>query len=101
MQRNLTNLLAVLGLLFVITACVCRSDRDQDQDTKPTRPVSAANSDGADSPKKTSDTASAPKKKDEGDFLVEHETVTNPRYVEIDKQIKQEKLLERAADGLN
>jgi hypothetical protein len=101
MHRNLTNLLAVLGLLVLITACVCRSDRDQDQEKSPTRPVSAANSDDTDAPAKSTNSTSASKKKDEGDFLVEHEPVTNPRYVEIDKQIKQEKLLERAADGLN
>lgn len=38
---------------------------------------------------------------DAGDFIVEHLAVTTPRYIEIDSQVKNEKLLEKAADQLN
>jgi hypothetical protein len=100
MQRNVVNLVVVLGILFVITACVCQSDRNKESTQSNSAPggpikVSAEKSPGD----KTSD--STDKKKDEGDFIAQHETVSNSRYTEIDKQVKQEKLLERAADGLN
>jgi hypothetical protein len=100
MQRNLVNLIAVFGILFIITACVCQSDRNKEPSTSNSDPgpikVSAEKS-----PDSTTGSTSRDRKKDEGDFIAEHETVSNPRYVEMDKQIKQEKLLERAADGLN
>jgi len=104
MHRNVTNLFAVLGLLFVLTACVCRSDRDQ-QDQRPAKSQPESSSpdqtDQKETSKSTNSDAAAPKRKDEGDFIAEHEPVQNPRYYEIDRQIKQEKLLERAADDLN
>src|SRR5205085_4266389 len=102
--RNVVNLFAVLGLLIVITACVCRSDRDQ-QDQRPSKSQPESSSpdqtDQKETSKSSNSDASAPKRKDEGDFIAEHEQVQNPRYYEIDRQIKQEKLLERAADDLN
>lgn len=97
MQRNLVNLALVFGILFAIVGCVCPSQRNQTQVSNTSEPSNSLDD-------KTTSTTSAPgkdRKKDEGDFIVEHETVSNPRYVEIDRQIKKEKLLERAADGLN
>jgi hypothetical protein len=94
MQRNLINLCLVLGILFMIMACVCPSQRNQtsvDNKSDPSAP----------STEQTPTKTSKDKKKDEGDFIARHETVSNSRYIEIDKQVKQEKLLERAADGLN
>lgn len=98
MNRNTINLLLALGTLFLVAGCFCQSDRDtgysQDQPLAP-------------GPSPPSNTSSAPtsndpsKKPDQGDFLVEHETVSTPRYVEIDKQVKDEKLLEKAASQLN
>jgi len=100
MQRNVVNLSLVLGILFVITACVCPSQRNQSSgETNTTdQPTVASRS----TPDKTTGTTSGKdRKKDDGDFIAQHETVSSTRYIEIDKQIKQEKLLERAADGLN
>ena len=100
MQRNVVNLSLVLGILFVITACVCPSQRNQSsgESNTPDQPTVA----GKSTPDKTTGTTSGKdRKKDDGDFVAQHETVSSTRYVEIDKQIKQEKLLERAADGLN
>jgi hypothetical protein len=96
MQRNLINLAFVSAILFVVIGCVCPSQRNQ----------SSSQDDPSDGPsttaQKTPDSATANgKKKDEGDFIAEHESVASSRYVEIDKQIKRQKLLERAADGLN
>lgn len=97
MHRNLTNLIFVVGLLFIITACVCRSDRDQD--AAPQNPANTTANADKPSTKYSADTKD--KKKDEGDFLIEYVAVTNPKYVAIDKQVKDEKLLEKAADRLN
>jgi len=96
MQRNLINLAFVSAILFVVIGCVCPSQRNQ----------SSSQDDPSDGPsttaQKTPDSATENgKKKDEGDFIAEHESVASSRYVEIDKQIKRQKLLERAADGLN
>lgn len=102
MSRNLFNLFAVVVILIIITACVCRSDRDNEP-----IPVN-------DSPKSSSfenkqnltnsiyeDKELINKKPDKGDFIVEHITVKNPRYEEIDRQIKEDNTLEKAAAKLN
>jgi len=99
MQRNLVNLALVLGILFVIMGCVCPSQRNQTsvQNSQSEPATTSDNKTSGDPPS----TSSKDKKKDEGDFVAEHEAVSNSRYVEIDRQIKRDKLLERAADGLN
>ncbi len=94
MQRNVANLIAVLTILFVITACVCRSDREQDKGT-PTPEKTAANT------RSEPSNPTAPNKKDEGDFIVEQTPVTDPKYVVIDNEVRSEKLLQKAADRLN
>lgn len=98
MHRNLTNLLLVFGILLVITACVCRSDRNQES----TAPVTSNSTTGSEK-EVTDDKETKPGsvKKDEGDFKVEHLGVTSPKYLEIDRQVKSSKLLEKAADRLN
>ncbi len=94
MSRNSSNLLAALAILIVMTlGCFYTSGRDGEPQATPTKP-----------PKNQSieTKSSAPNKKDDkGDFIVEHLEVKNPRYLEIDRQIKEEKLLEKAADKLN
>lgn len=97
MARNLINLLIAIGVLFLVTACFCRSDREAEKLS------SQSQSDEGNSSQRDSRNGpgSASKKKDEGDFLVEHLEVTTPRYIEIDRQVKEEKLLEKAADKLN
>jgi hypothetical protein len=77
-------------------ACVCPSGRDAETDTgAPANSTSEAKR--GDGPS----TAQKNKNKDQGDFTVEHVAVTNPHYVEIDRQVKTEKLMEKAADRLN
>ncbi len=97
MSRNTTNLLFVLAILLFITACVCRSDRDSEQNQS--QPASNSQAKEPKEPKKTPDNPN--KKSDDGDFTVEHLEVTNQRYAEIDRQVKDEKLIEKAADKLN
>ena len=98
MNRNTTNLMLALGTLFLVAGCFCQSDRNtgSTQDD----PVSSNPSQPA-SNRSTSTSSDPNKKPDSGDFLVEHETVSTPRYVEIDRQVKDEKLLEKAASQLN
>ena len=93
MPKNSINLLLAVGALLLVTACFCKSDR----------PTSSPLTDGpVTSNKSTSPTSSKTSAKpDKGDFLVEHLEVSTPRYVEIDRQVKDEKLLTNAAEQLN
>jgi len=98
MQRNLANLALVAAILFVVVACVCPSQKNQS--SSQTDPEDKPSTTTAEKPSDTTSTT-AGKKKDDGDFIAQHDSVSSSRYTEIDKQIKKEKLLERAADGLN
>src|SRR5918993_5497615 len=99
MNRNTINLLLALGTLFLVAGCFCNSDRNTGSSQQDDPVVS--NTTRATSNKGTSTSSDPSKKSDSGDFLVEHEEVSTPKYVEIDKQIKGEKLLEKAASQLN
>jgi hypothetical protein len=97
MNRNQFNLLAVLAILIIVTvSCVYRSSRgSQSNSAAPGEAkTEPSNQPKADKPKDN-------KKIDNGDFVVKHLEVSNARYLEIDRQIKEEKLLEKAADKLN
>lgn len=93
MPKNSINLALAVGALLLVTACFCKSDR----------PTSSPLTDGpVTSNKSTFPTSSKTSAKpDKGDFLVEHLDVSTPRYVEIDRQVKEEKLLTNAAEQLN
>ncbi|MEO8647795.1 MAG: DUF4344 domain-containing metallopeptidase [Acidobacteriota bacterium] len=93
MHRNQLNLLLVLAILVLVCGCFCRSDRDTGSST--------ADPDTAQPVKAADNSESASKKKDNGDFQVEHLEVNTARYKEIDRQVKTDKLLEKAADKLN
>ncbi|CAN5444532.1 DUF4344 domain-containing metallopeptidase [soil metagenome] len=96
MSRNLYNLFAVIVILIIITACVCRSDRNNE----PT-PIDSSKLNSAENKPNLTEEVSENKKSDKGDFIVEHIEVKNPRYEEIDRQIKEDKTLEKAAAKLN
>ncbi len=99
MRQNLVNLIFIATVLFLATACFCSSDRDGESNS-PDVYIDEANKAAAPQPNNTS--ASAPKKKnDAGDFKVEHLDIETPRYKEIDRQVKADKLLELAAEKLN
>ena len=102
LRQNLLNLSAVLAIFIVVTACMCRPDRETEDNSGSEPNVNQNIKVPADSTKNSGNNpGSKDKKNDAGDFTVEHIPVQNSRYVEIDKQVKQEKLLERAADKLN
>lgn len=100
MNRNTINLLLALGTLFFVAGCFCQNDRNTGS-TRQDDPVFTSNTSNPASNKSTSTSSDPSKKPDNGDFLVKHEEVSTPRYVEIDNQIKGEKLLEKAASQLN
>jgi len=97
MNRNQYNLLAALAILIIVTvSCVSSSSRDGDASGTPAVQTKA-NENQTKSAAKPDET----KKSDKGDFIVVHLDVKNSRYDEIDRQVKEEKLLEKAADKLN
>lgn len=79
--------------------CFYSSGRDDGSDS-PDVYVNEANTADA-YPSKNNAPAPGPKRKDEGDFIVQHLDVETPRYKEIDRQVKQARLLENAAEKLN
>ncbi len=97
MSRNIFNLITALGILVIITACVCPSGRDKNSKSTVISDNSAETNQSAETIPAKSDN----KKEDRGDFIVEHIAVQNPRYAEIDRQINEDKTLEKAADKLN
>jgi hypothetical protein len=99
MRQNLINLALALGTLLLVAACFCRSDEYGVSSNEPTAPQS--NSVPPSGPPSTEKKATGTKNADNGDFIVEHLEVTTPRYVELDNQVKSEKLLEKAAAKLN
>lgn len=102
MSRNIWNLSVAVFALVLVAGCFCRSDRENNGPADAPPVTSSSNTSQPASNKSSSTTtASSDKKPDQGDFLVEHEAVTTPRYVEIDRQVKDEKLLEKAASQLN
>lgn len=96
MSRQQFHSLVILAF-FVGTsaACIYRSGRDSEPSTAP------VNQPTKETETKNFQTEETSKKSDRGDFTVEHLAVKNSRYGEIDRQIKDEKLLEKAADKLN
>jgi len=96
MNKNRQNLLIALLALGLVAGCFCRSGRDG-QSSRPEEPENTPSA----VPAATRQPATGKKSDDRGDFLVEHLEVTTPRYIEIDKQVRNEKLLEKAAAQLN
>ncbi len=88
---NLENLLLLVFILSVILGCVCRSGRDNKAEKKTEEATKIA----------SNNESNKSFQKDDGDFLVEHIEITNKNFEEIDQKVKQEKLLENAAQKLN
>ncbi|HXF42178.1 MAG TPA: DUF4344 domain-containing metallopeptidase [Pyrinomonadaceae bacterium] len=101
LSKNVQNALIAAMVFFFVAACVCPTDRSQRREQDQDYPSRNPQTDQPERTQKTPKTPDPSKKPDNGDFVVEHLPVTNPRYIELDKQIRQEKLLERAADELN
>lgn len=100
MSKNLLNSIAVLFILTVLTACVCGSGRDSLQGEKKTDAPADVNNESKDVANGQKD-GSRSEKEDRGDFVVEYEGVSDPRYADVDRQFKKDKTLEKAAAKLN
>lgn len=102
--RNLLNLCLIFAVLVIITACVCNTDRNSSVEINKSNQAetlkTVEDSNSASAPAKK-DSKAENKNQDQGDFIVEHLGVKNARYENIDRQIKQDKTLENAADQFN
>lgn len=94
-NRNLANLCLVFTIFLFVTACVFSTGREDktsgNTENKTTSPTATPEIDKTDSSKYA----------DKGDFQVENVKVTNAKYAELDKKVKNDKLLENAAADLN
>lgn len=97
LRPNLLNLVLASLILLAGTACFWASDRRGNEPSGTS--VNSANATPGD-PSKEAPKPSG-KKKDEGDFIVEHLEIETPRYKEIDRQVKEARLLQSAAIKLN
>ncbi len=97
-RNNSFNLIFISAVLILITACVCQSDRDKQP---PDNSSSKETKTSTNAPETTTPKKDKNKKEDRGDFIVEHIAVQNSKYNEIDRQVKEDKTLEKAADRLN
>ena len=98
MKTNIFNLVIATCVLAFAMGCFWSSDRSG---TVAAEPEEAA-SNTVEQPAPTAENASAVNKNpDKGDFIVEHLEIKTPKYLEIDKQVRSEKLLSKAADKLN
>ncbi len=98
-RPNLVNLAIALGVLFLATACFCSADREPGVE-EPDVYVNQSNTNTTHA-KGDAPTQPVGKRADDGDFIVEHLDVETPRYKEIDRQVKDARLLENAAAKLN
>lgn len=92
-NRNHINLLLVFLLLGFVLACACPNVRDGASSRKDSNVTDKKNADDPGVSKSA--------KPDLGDFVVKHSSVRNPKFEAIDEQIRENKVLEKAADKLN
>jgi hypothetical protein len=97
-SENLLNLGAAIFALVLATACVCSSGdrRGSSEPAKSPEPTPRSDS----SPAKPNSKDSK-KNADEGDFRVKETRLRNSRYAELDRKVRDERLLENAAGDLN
>ncbi len=88
-----------MAVFLFVSACFWSSGPEPEID-EPAANLTGSNPDIIVPASRPVDPAQA-KRKDEGDFIVQHLEVTTPRYREIDRQVKDAKLLEDAANKLN
>ena len=99
LRQNSLNLLLVCATIFFVFGCFCQSDRDFK--TAPIKEATPAPTQTSNVSKSDFNKSDRNQKEDSGDFIVQHGTVQNAKYKEIDQQIKGEKVLENAATELN
>ncbi len=98
MRQHTINLLIAVAALLLVTACVCRSGRD-DHSTVAGEPTTTAATPGK--VPSDSDASADPRYSDKGDFVVVRPNAAAARFQKLERQVQSEKLLEKAADQLN
>ncbi|HEX9959336.1 MAG TPA: DUF4344 domain-containing metallopeptidase [Pyrinomonadaceae bacterium] len=96
LPRNFFNLLGAVGMFLLVAGCVLQSGKNENENKPPAPQANTAKPVTADAAEKKDK-----REEDAGDFIVEHLGVKNARYGEFDRKVKEEKLLEKAADTLN
>ncbi|REJ78646.1 MAG: hypothetical protein DWQ47_04130 [Acidobacteria bacterium] len=102
-SRNKLNLIIALGTLILVVGCMCNPDRNGSGDISrlSDENTSSDRSDSDDTSTSGSDSEDKDRKEDEGDFIVQSTDVENPNFESIHREIKDAKVLEKAADKLN
>jgi hypothetical protein len=100
-RQNIANFLIVSAVFIFIVGCVCPSSDNRTSETRKTVSEDEKSAANTDKPLVKNDKENKSSANDKGDFVVEYAKVSNSRYSEIDKQIKNEKVLEKAAEDLN
>ncbi|MBK9153815.1 MAG: hypothetical protein IPM25_06305 [Chloracidobacterium sp.] len=98
-RKNLANMTLSVVILFAGSACFWSSERSSVDD--PAEPAEEnVNAIATNQPRSTQPVNPA-KRRDEGDFIVQHLDVTSPAYQEFDRHVRSSRLLEDAAEKLN
>lgn len=95
-SQNPINL--VIALLTVILTAACIITGGRDSTTEKQTPSASPNEDATPVAKKSEKPGS---KDDAGDFKVEYQKLSSSKYESLDKKVKNERLLENAAEDLN
>lgn len=99
-RPNAVNLAVVLGILLFILGCSCDNGKWKFGDPSGNE---STNSDSNTAKPSSDDKSKVPESgnQDKGDFIVEDGTVSDPKWDDLDRSIKKEKVLEGAASRLN
>lgn len=104
LSGNFLNLLGVATIFLLITACQLQPTANESHSKNQTPAVAPQQANAAISPNESltsSGESNKSKQIDKGDFIVESSVLKNPRFAEFERKIREEKLLEKAADTLN
>jgi len=98
-RKNLANITVCIVVLLIGSACFWSSERASVDD--PAEPAAEDLNTNANAQPVSAQPGKPAKRRDEGDFIVQHLEVTSPRYQEFDRHVQSSRLLEDAADKLN
>lgn len=102
LSENKLNLLIALGTLLLVLGCMCTPDRNNSGDFSLSDSANTEDTPARDDTDLVDDSDDGGgRKKDRGDFVVENTDVENPNFESIHREIRQAKVLEKAADKLN
>jgi hypothetical protein len=97
-RRRILPLLLAAIVLLSFNACVFQTAKNSPPDKSA---AETAQANAATMPVVGAARSDEKKQTDKGDFIVEHAGAKNAAYADFDRKIREEKLLEKAADTLN